>query len=286
MFINSLNKVINYFGSTTQVARILGVKQQSVSDWRRGRSGVPLDIALHLNMLTCGEVDWKELVTFETVYRLKDLRLSLKEAGIYPCELTNVLLNRIIIQDSLLHPKNQYFYRSRSPCVNENYTLIFGYEVFSSFREKNKKTIPCWKLSLEKLAEGKYLTDDLIRTFLNSELTAIGFALESFLGNRQGKRTDLLNNRLKNDISKQPVENFPQVEIKQGTKTRDFVSKRLGFKNARTYEHAKKILLSGCSELIEQVDQKKISISRAANLAKLYLTNKSKQDSYSLEKIS
>ena len=97
MSIHTLNKVINYFGSATQVAKVLGINQQSVSDWHRGRSKVPLDVALHLDLLMRGEVDWKELIPFEITYRLKDLRLTLKEIRTYPCELTHVLLNRITV---------------------------------------------------------------------------------------------------------------------------------------------------------------------------------------------
>lgn len=275
MLTDSLNKVINHFGSTTQVARALGIKQQSVSDWHRGRSKVPLEMALHLDFLMRGEVGWEELVAFEIAYRLKDLRLSLKEAGIYPCELIHVLVSRIQLPAALA--KNQTGYIHRPPCINEDYTLIFGVNAVHRYQRKNKKTIPCWKLSLEKLAEGEYLTEYLTKSFLISELAAIGIAVEDFLGDRRGQRTDLVKQPLKDD-AKQLRENFPQVNIKQGIKTRDFVATLLGFNNSKTYEHAKKVLLSGEFTLIEQMDQKKLAISRAAHLAKLSLVNKSKQD--------
>ena len=95
MPINTLNKVINYFGSATQVAKVLGIKQQSVSDWYRGRSKVPLDVALHLDFLMRGEVDWKELVPFETAYRLKDLRLYINNKIIFTMTISPTLLNLI-----------------------------------------------------------------------------------------------------------------------------------------------------------------------------------------------
>ena len=268
MEINALEKVINYFGSTTRVASTLGIKKQSVSGWFYGRSNVPLEIALHIELLMCGEVTWKDLVSFEIVYRLRNFCLSLKEAGNYPCELTHALMNRIIAPNALKNQKNQPTYLHRPPCIDENYKIIFGYKVFCHYQENNKKTIPCWKISLASLAEGKYVTEDLTKAFLISERVAIGIAMEAFIGNRQGQRTDLLNEK-KESLGKGLVKNFSQVAINKGTKTREFTSKQLGFKNFTTYEQAKTILQFGCSELINAADQEKLSISKGARLAKL-----------------
>ncbi|WP_010597644.1 transcriptional regulator [Rickettsiella massiliensis] len=197
MEVNALEKVINYFGSTTQVAKVLGIKQQSVSGWCYGRSNVPLEIALHIELLMCGEVTWKDLVPFEVVYRLRNFCLSLKEAGSYPCELTHVLMNRIISPDTLKNQQNQPVYLHRPPCIDENYTLIFGYETFYKYQNNNKRTIPCWKISLASLYEGKYVTEDLTKAFLISERVATGMALGIFIGNRQGQRNDLQRNESK-----------------------------------------------------------------------------------------
>ncbi|WP_218813983.1 Cro/CI family transcriptional regulator [Rickettsiella endosymbiont of Dermanyssus gallinae] len=254
MPIHTLNKVINYFGSATQVAKILGINQQSVSDWHRGRSKVPLDVALHLDFLMRGEVDWKELVPFEIAYRLKDLRLTLKEVRTYPCELTHVLLNRITVPNYFSkNQQNQPVYIQRPPCIDEDHALIFGHKVFLNYQEKNKKTIPCWKFSIGKLVEGKYITEDLVKTFLISERAAIGIALENFLGERRGRKK---------------VQNSALFNFDKGTKTREFVATHLGFGSHFTYQQAKELFQRGCPELIEEADQKKISISKAASLAK------------------
>ncbi|BBB15131.1 uncharacterized protein RVIR1_06320 [Candidatus Rickettsiella viridis] len=193
MLINSLRKVIAHFGSTTKVAEALGIPQQSVSDWYRGRSEILLKFALHLVWMMRGEVDWKDLVSFKIAYRLKNLCLSLKEVGFYPCELIHVLTSRIHVSANLkpLKNKENFLKINRPPCINEDYTLIFGHKSFFIYQEKNKKTIPCWKFSLQNLAEGNYITEDLVKTFLISERAAIGIALEKYIGNRQGQRTDL-----------------------------------------------------------------------------------------------
>lgn len=270
MLINTLNKVINYFGSTTQVAKALGIKQQSVSDWHRGRSEVPLDVALHLDLLMRGEVGWKELVPFETAYRLKNLRLSLKEAGVYPCELTHVLISRIHVPNSSIkHLPPLALCSQRPPCINEDYTLVFGHEVLFSYQEKSKKTIPCWRLSLQKLAEANYLTDDLTRAFLLTELAAIGIALEKFLGKRQGQRTDLVK---KLDLQ---AELRPLSDEVRG-RTDQFVANLLGLSRA-IYRQLKQILQHGCPELINKVNLKRLTISKAAHVAKLSICEQKKK---------
>ncbi len=271
MLVNSLKKVINYFGSTTKVARALGTQQQSVSDWYRGRSEVPLDIALHLGLLMHGEVHWKDFVPFEIAYRLKDLCLSLKEAGAYPCELTHILTNRINVPESLKSIKTIEKNPSatdRPPCINDDYTLIFGYEAFSKHQKNNKKTIPCWKLSLENLAEGNYVASDLVKAFLISERVAVGIALEAFIGKHQGYRTDLQKNKQNGDFEQGLREKFPEVKEKR---TLAIVAYLLGFgdNHRKIYEQAKNVFQLGCYELIELVDQKKLVISKAAKLAKL-----------------
>ncbi|WP_218813541.1 Cro/CI family transcriptional regulator [Rickettsiella endosymbiont of Dermanyssus gallinae] len=267
MLINSLRKVIAHFGSATKVAEALGIPQQSVSDWYRGRSEMPLEFALHLVWMMRGEVDWKDLVSFKIAYRLKNLCLSLKEVAVYPCELIHVLTSRIHVSDNLKPLKNKetFLNINRPPCINEDYTLIFGHESFFIYQEKNKKTIPCWKFSLRSLAEGNYITEDLVKTFLISERAAIGIALEKYIGNRQGQRTDLFEIK-QNEYFKQKLRlNLDKVR----GRTDVFISNSLGFSSKIQYRQVKKILQYGCSELITDVDQSKISISRAANLTKL-----------------
>lgn len=266
MLVNSLKKVITYFGSTTKVARALGARQQSVSDWYRGRSEVPLDIALHLDLLMRGEVHWKDFVPFEIAYRLKNLCLSLKEAGVYPCELTHILMGRIIVPDFFTkNSKNQLFNMHRPPCLDENYTIIFGYGAFCNYQKNNKKTIPCWKLSIEKLAEGKYVAEDLEKAFSLMERTAIGIALKNFIGNRQGQRTDLLQNKEKQDSKQELRLNLDEVK----GRTDQFVAKVMKFSSKMQFRQLEQIYQYGCDELIELVDQNKLAISKGASLAKL-----------------
>jgi hypothetical protein len=60
------------------------------------------------------------------------------------------------------------------------------------------------------------------------------------------------------------VENFPQVPH---PKTRDLAAKVAGFQNPRTYEQAKKVVLSGTPELTAAMDKGEVSVSAAAKLA-------------------
>jgi hypothetical protein len=147
----------------------------------------------------------------------------------------------------------------RSIIIDENNQLIANEETYFLYKIQYKKTIPVWKLSLLDLQNGKYALGDLKKAFDLIERTAIGISLEKFIGNRQGKRTDL--DKL--------VENYPQVSLPKGAKTRNIITALLSFGSDYTYRQLKKILQHGCAELIDQVRHKKIAVSHAAKRIEL-----------------
>jgi hypothetical protein len=91
------------------------------------------------------------------------------------------------------------------------------------------------------------------KDFAVSERVAIGKAIEEYLGNRQGQRTD-----------KELVENFPQVE--PGRKTREIAAEKAGFGNDASYRQAKKVVEHAVPELVQAVDEKRIPVSQAAKV--------------------
>lgn len=278
-----LDKAICSLGSVKHMAKKLGIHREHVYAWIKGVSKIPLEYALQIEYLTGGEIHWKDLVPFHIVQRLKYLNLQLPKFDLPPCELVYVSLDRIktekniilIAQDDQLIP----LYKQRAVCVDEQNMLIFGEKTFYLYKYHNKKTIPTWRISLFELANGHYSSELFIKNFLISERVAIGIALEKFLGSRQGFRTDLaiLKNSLdssKKDYKKTRLMNkAAQVTLKKRMTLRQLIAHRLGFGSHFTYQSAKKIKLFANAELIEKVDQRIISISKAKKLSSV-LTEK------------
>lgn len=140
--------------------------------------------------------------------------------------------------------------------IDSGYRLVFGERRLRAFLHLGRKTIPAIFIDLDSLIRGEKSENDMRKDFTTSEQVAIGKALESELGNRQGQRTDI-----------ELVENFPQVAA--GEKTRDLAAKAAGFGNGKTYEQAKTIVDSGVPELVQAVDSGTVSVSAGAVVAKL-----------------
>jgi len=87
-----------------------------------------------------------------------------------------------------------------------------------------------------------------------SECVALAMVYENELGDRKGQRSDL---RL--------CENFPNVK----GRTQEIAAHRVGLKNYKTYQQAKRVIQLGIPELVHAMDSKQISISLAAKLAAL-----------------
>lgn len=261
MYEVALKKAIAQFGSMSQLARKLGVRRENISAWLNRNVNVPLEYAFRIDRLTQGEVSWQELVQPHIVRLLKECVYS-AESGYYPIESLYVSLSRIqknYSSDS--NYVNQLLLEGiksnglQNPIgIDEKNNLIFGKKRLCAYEALGKKTIPAWRLSLEDLLNNQYSKDELSKLFSISERVAIGLAVENFLGNRRGHRTDL--------IVSQNVD-----EVKG--RTDELIADCLNFGNRQTYHQAKKIKQLGCSELVEAVDAKQISISNAAKLAKL-----------------
>ncbi|OJA00066.1 hypothetical protein BEV13_04510, partial [Rickettsiella grylli] len=191
-----LDKAIYNLGSVRHMAKKLGIHREHIYAWIKGVSKIPLEYALQIEYLTGGEINWKDLVPFHLVQRLKHLTLQLPQFDLPPCELVYVALERIHAEKIKPHlsdtDKVIPLHKHRPICVNEENTLIFGEKVFCLYQYAKKRTIPTWRISLANLAKGYYNAELFIKNFLISERVDIGIALEKFLGNRQGYRTDLI----------------------------------------------------------------------------------------------
>ena len=133
-------------------------------------------------------------------------------------------------------------------CVDDNNDLIFGERRLHAHEILGKKTIPAWRLSLPDLIQGKYVKAELHHFFLVSERVAISLAIEKLLGKQQGQFN--------------ACENFHTFKGRKES----FIADLLHFGNYRTYKQAKNIFQHGSHELIEAVDEERISIFAASLL--------------------
>ncbi|WP_218814674.1 YdaS family helix-turn-helix protein [Rickettsiella endosymbiont of Dermanyssus gallinae] len=277
---NSLYKAIYNLGSVKDMSKKLGIQREHIYAWIKGVSKIPLEYALQIDYLTGGEIDWKELVPFHVVQRLRHLTLVLPKFDLPPCELVYVSIERIKCAKAhtyLIQSENDplLLNKKRPICIDSDNSLIFGEQTLSFYKQHHKRTIPAWRISLADLAEGCYEQELFIRAFFISERVAIGIALENFLGKHQGQRNDLKNKKIsalepiKEEISSKLMQHSAQVCLKNFGKLRALVASRLGFGSHFTYLSAKKIKSNGSEQLIARVDQKELAISTAARLSKL-----------------
>lgn len=275
-----LDKAIYNLGSVKRMAKKLGIHREHIYAWIKGVSKIPLEYALQIEYLTGGEINWKDLVPFHIVQRLKHLTLRLPQFDLPPCELVYVAIERIKFQiyapDMAYQDQSIPLHKQRPICLDEENTLIFGGKNFYLYKSHAKKTIPAWRISLADLANGYYSSELFVKNFLVSERVEIGIALENFLGTRQGYRSDL--EKIKNQtiaikrkkimpktMQKSSLMNEDaQVIQKKRIPLRQLIAQRLGFGSHFTYQNAKKIKNFGELTLLGEVDQQKISISKAA----------------------
>lgn len=288
-----LDKAIYSLGSVKHMAKKLGIHREHIYAWIKGVSKIPLEYALQIEYLTGGEINWKDLVPFHIVQRLRHLTLQLPKFDLPPCELVYVAMERIksekCTQPITEQNKLLLLHKQRPICLDEENTLIFGEKIFYLYKYHTKKTIPAWRVSLADLAKGHYIGELFVKNFLISERVAIGIALEKFLGSRQGYRSDLA--RVKNQVELRKKRNViakfvqtaplmnkdAQVSQEKRISLRQLIAHRLGFGSHFTYQNAKKIKINANIELIEQVDQRKLSISKAARLCPVVCAKKRKK---------
>jgi len=135
--------------------------------------------------------------------------------------------------------------------IDSNYRLIFGERRIKAMQHLGREIIEGNVIHLESLVSGEYAENEIRKDFTVSERVEIARAVEEELGERRGRDN---------------VQNIAQLK---GQKSIEIAAEKSGFNNKETYRQAKKIVEDGAPELIEKVDQGKVSISAAANVATL-----------------
>lgn len=242
-----IRKVIEFFGSITNMSLKLKISRGSIYGYLEGRP-IPPRIAFRIEDKSGKKFKFRDLINWKEKYHL--------DLNVFPGSLVEFSLKKIIFPEnipSFPDLKNLLLSNYRAICVDANSNLIYGLEAIDAAKKRKKRAVLTWRLSLEDLRNRKYEVHHLIKTFDLFERVAIGIALEKFIGKRQGKRTDL----------DELLDNNPKV---QGITTRSLVAEVLGFGSDYVYRQLKKILRLGGPILIAQVRNKKISISKASEI--------------------
>jgi ParB family chromosome partitioning protein len=138
--------------------------------------------------------------------------------------------------------------------VTPSRELVCGERRIAAARLLGWREIPARIVDIEAIIFGEQAENELRKDFTMSERVAIGASVEAALGERRGRPPE-------------NVQNFAQLPT--GEKTRDIAAERAGFGNAETYRQAKSIIEKGTPELVEAVDRGDVSVSAAAEVARL-----------------
>jgi ParB family chromosome partitioning protein len=137
--------------------------------------------------------------------------------------------------------------------IDRRRRLIFGGRRLMACAVHLKwKKIPAVVLNLKSILEGQFSENEFHKSFTPSERAEIGRAVEKELGQRQGRP------------SAEKVDHGPPFP--KG-KTRDIAARRAGFESGRQYERVKTVTERGSAELIEAMDEGRVSIRAAAAIA-------------------
>lgn len=137
--------------------------------------------------------------------------------------------------------------------------LVCGERRLRAVRDILKeRVIKATIVDIESIVAGEHHENQMREAFKPSEMVSIAAAVKAEAGERRGQPTK---------GAKSIVDKCPQLET--GTKTREVAAKQAGFDNYKSLERATKVVERGTPALIEAMDSRKVSISKAAKIAEL-----------------
>lgn len=256
----ALLRAIKIRGSRQKIIKELDITGQRLNSWLNGGVCMSYEYAIALEYLTFGQVTAAELAP-KGAKILKKLKINLssyipwlrqEQVSISSIPLPShhhdfeevTKLAEDIKKQGLLRPI----------LMDVNHTLICGSQRLRAYQLLKKSTILVVIISLEALLKDPEAGYPLKKYFTLSELAAIGIALEGIMGKRQGQRNDL---SLRLDLD----------EVIG--RTDQLIAQVLKFGNKDSYRQTKKVIQAGIRRLMTAMDEEKISISAAAEIAAL-----------------
>ncbi len=278
MHLNGLYKAIKYFGSQQALASTVGVTQQTVSLWLNRDEKIPTLFAFKIFAAVKGLIPLDELSSDATsICQLFDsVRFFQKFPQILlPIDEINVSEMNCPIylnQEFLVFDLNNEMLLRPILVDSSRRVITCSCRIHANRMLKNK-SIFVHKINLPDVIAGRISIAALIQTLPVSEQVAVGKAIERELGNRQGKRTDLLPHKSAEVSKSNGSERFKflqdNLEARHGSETRVVAARIAGFSSHFLYGEAKEVTEKGISSLIQAMDNQKLSISKAKKIAQL-----------------
>lgn len=140
--------------------------------------------------------------------------------------------------------------------VSPDNRLIFGERRLRACRDILGLTeIEARVIDMPSIVVGESAENEVRKDFTVSERVAIAAAIREELGERRGRPSN---------------ENVQEIaEIKKGQKTTDFAARKAGFGNRETFRQAEHVVTHAEPELVQAMDEGKVSILAAHRAAKL-----------------
>ena len=260
----ALLEAINFLGSTAKFARRIGTNRSQINNWLNRESDIPYQYAILTEEIT--GVSMERLVPNEVaankVMRDRNNNRKMKTMEIPICKIANTPTTT----GQMLLSKVENCDLAQPVIVGSDLDLIAGFNRVAVYKYLGHDKISAVIVDIEAIILGMRSVTDIQDLILTSDQVAIATAIENHLGKHQGQRNDLTSNcNKKSNISGQLFLTCDQV----GDKTSYIPAKLAGFTSKDAYYRAKRVVVRGIPELIKAMNDKKVSISRAAKVAKL-----------------
>jgi hypothetical protein len=143
--------------------------------------------------------------------------------------------------------------------ITPDHELVFGERRLKACKELGHKNISVLIITSDSMlqCENDENSDDVRKSFTNSEKLAIARAIKEEVGERRGRPSGGDNNSAQ----------LRGIEIPKGEETREIAAKAAGFSNRDEMRRAEIVDKSCCQDIKDAVDDETVALSDAARVA-------------------
>lgn len=253
----ALLEAVRFCGGVAAYSRCLSINRSRASNWiNQSDIEIPYEYAVLTEEITQVSIERLSPFTEAANKVIRRLRYKGKTEPIY-FELKSIIVGE--------HRYFKYPQKDRRLIVGTDGVLIPGLAQMEVYKSIKMKKVPVIIVDLEALLLQVRSIRDINTRLLISDKIAIGLRLEQLLGNQQGQRHDLLKRRIRK------IKDFNQLRLicneVKGSRG-DKVACASGFQSKASYYRARQVYLEGNQDVIDQMDNKEISIAMASKLVK------------------
>ena len=139
--------------------------------------------------------------------------------------------------------------------ITKDNVLVFGERRLIACRDHlGWKMIDYRIVDVPSIVDGEYAENEIRKKFTPSERVAIKQAIKDEIGERRGRPGKECSN---------------EHQFKDGVKTSEIAAEKAGFPSEMTSRRAEAVVRKGIPEVVEAMDKGQISVTKAAEIAKL-----------------